>query len=76
VTRFTHCTRELANMTPGQYLNHCRLKAAQEMLVIRPELTVTQVALACGFGSGQYFSNLFRVAHGTTPASYRERMLE
>ncbi len=76
VTRFTHCTRELANMTPGQCLNHYRLEAAQQMLVIRPDLTVTQVALACGFGSGQYFSSLFRTAHGVTPARYRESMRE
>ncbi len=74
VTRFTHCTKELVNMAPGQYLTHCRLKAAEQMLADRPDLNVTQVALACGFGSGQYFSNLFRASHGTSPGRYRERM--
>ncbi len=75
VTRFTHCTKELVNMAPAQYLTHCRMKAAEDMLADRPELNVTQVALACGFGSGQYFSNLFRASHGTSPRRYRERML-
>ncbi len=74
VTRFTHCTKELVNMAPGQYLTHCRMKAAEQMLADRPDLNVTEVALACGFGSGQYFSNLFRASHGTSPRRYREQM--
>lgn len=75
VTRFTHCTRELTNMAPGQYLGECRLRAAEEMLVRKPERNVTQVALLCGFSSGQYFANLFRRKYGITPSGYRQAKL-
>jgi AraC-like DNA-binding protein len=71
VTRFTHCTKELTNMAPGQYLNHCRLRVAERLLVSHPEMNVTQVAMACGFASGQYFATLFRRGCGMSPSRYR-----
>ncbi len=75
VTRFTQCTKELTNLAPGHYLNHCRLKLARRMLWEHPELNVTQVALACGFTSGQYFATLFRERFGMPPSAYREKKL-
>ena len=73
VTRFTHYTKELMNAAPAQHLTHCRLQVAADMLLSRPEMTVTQVAAACGFCSGQYFATLFRECYGTTPRDYRAR---
>ena len=32
VTNFIHHTKQLTNMTPMQYLNHCRLTAAADLL--------------------------------------------
>jgi transcriptional regulator GlxA family with amidase domain len=63
-------------MAPGHYLSYCRLKEAQEILLSRRDLSVTQVALACGFGSGQYFSKLFRESLGLTPGEYRRETPE
>ncbi len=71
VTRFTHCTRELVNTAPGQYLSQCRVQVAAQMLARRPELSITQVAAACGFCSGQYFATVFRQLHGMPPKRYR-----
>lgn len=71
VTSFIHHSKQLVNMTPIQYLNHCRLTAAAQLLRHDPERTVTEVALACGFTSSQYFATVFRRRYGTTPREFR-----
>jgi AraC family L-rhamnose operon regulatory protein RhaS len=71
VTSFISQTKQLFNMTPIQYLNHCRLVAASKLLAGQPDQGVTQIALACGFASGQYFATLFRRHMGVTPKAFR-----
>jgi len=73
VTRFIQHSRQLTNMTPGQYLNHCRLVLASQVLRDEPEQTVTQVAMACGFASSQYFATLFRRHFGVSPRAFRQQ---
>ncbi len=70
-TNFISYTRQLTNRTPIQYLNHCRLRAAAQLLRERPELSVTDVALRCGFSSSQYFATLFREEFAAKPRDYR-----
>jgi AraC family L-rhamnose operon regulatory protein RhaS len=70
-TQFIHYVKRLTNMTPVQYLNECRLEAAQRMLREAPEQGITQVALACGFNSSQYFARLFRRRFGCSPHEIR-----
>jgi AraC-like DNA-binding protein len=71
VTNFIRHTRQLTNMTPMQYLNHCRLTVAADLLRVQPRRSVTDVALACGFSSSQYFATLFRGRFGATPRTFR-----
>lgn len=71
VTRFNDYCKSLTNMTPVQFLNHCRLDAATRLLRANPELSVTQVAMRCGFGSSQYFANAFRRRFECSPTEYR-----
>ena len=76
VTNFIHHTRQLTNMTPAQYLNHCRLTAAADRLRSQPRQSVTEIALGCGFTSSQYFATLFRRQFGATPREFRSRSSE
>ena len=71
VTNFIHHTRQLTNLTPIQYLNRCRLAAAARLLRERPDHSITRIALACGFTSGQYFATLFRRHFGVAPRTFR-----
>ena len=73
VTNFIHHSKQLVNMTPIQYLNHCRLTAAAQLLKEHPDRSITDLALACGFASSQYFATLFRRNFGTTPRAFRDR---
>ena len=58
-------------MTPMQYLNHCRLSVAARLLKEQPERSITNIAVACGFSSSQYFATLFRRNFGVTPRAFR-----
>jgi len=72
VTYFTHHCRQLTHMTPLQFLNHTRLEAATRFLRERPKRSVTSIAMACGFGSSQYFATVFRRHFGCTPRQFRD----
>jgi len=49
-----------------------RVDAARRLLDTRPDLTVTEVALACGFHSSQYLATVFRRLTGKTPREIRQ----
>lgn len=68
-SRFAHYCQEITNLSPARHLTRCRLEAAARLLRESPGVNVTDVALACGFSSSQYFSNAFRRAFGTTPSA-------
>ena len=74
-TRFRHYCRQLTNLTPVHFLELCRVKAASQMLIERPRMTITEIAMACGFGSSQYFATVFRRHHEDSPRAFRKKAL-
>ncbi len=71
VTQFVHVTKRLFNLAPGNYLRRCRLEDAARQLLRRPEQRILDVAMQCGFGSGQHFARCFRRRFGCSPQVYR-----
>jgi len=71
VTQFTTHVRRLTGLTPERFLVECRLQHAAALLRREPELSVLEVALACGFSSSQHFATLFRRRFGCTPTAWR-----
>jgi AraC family L-rhamnose operon regulatory protein RhaS len=69
-SQFSEYCRQLTGMTPMQYLTHCRVEMAAQMLATRPQATITEIAYACGFNSSQYFATVFRGAKGCAPSAY------
>lgn len=69
-----YCQR-ITNLTPGRYLTHCRVEAAKRMLGSRPEVSVTDIAMACGFQSSQYLATVFRQKTGQSPSAYRKALM-
>ena len=57
-------------LTPNDYLQRLRVEKAQEQLR-QGDLTVTDIALANGFSSGQYFSTVFTRYTGVSPTDFR-----
>ena len=68
-TRFAHYCERLTNLTPREYLSRLRVRRACALLE-RGELTVTEIAYACGFGSSQYFATVFRRSEGHAPRDH------
>lgn len=63
------CFRKALGTTPVAYLNAYRVSEATEMMRAG-EMTVTQIAFACGFSSASYFSKAFRAQVGMSPREY------
>ncbi len=72
-TQFVHYVKQLTNAAPMHYLNDCRLQLAAGLLHQNDANSVTDIALACGFSSSQYFATLFKRRFGCTPKTYKER---
>jgi len=72
-TRFAHYCKEITNMSPIDYLVRCRVEAATHVLIERSKLSITDVALRCGFESSQYFSRVFHEHMGCSPRDYRRQ---
>ncbi len=70
-TQFTHYCRQITNQTPIDFLTHRRLEAARKMLIEEKSRSVTDIALACGFQSSQYFTTVFHQKLGCSPRDYR-----
>jgi AraC family L-rhamnose operon regulatory protein RhaS len=70
-SQFSAYCRQITNMTPIEYLTHCRVEQAARMLRQSPGPDITEIALACGFSSSQYFATVFRNHTGCSPSQYR-----
>ena len=60
-------------MSPKQYLIKLRLSRAIELLA-EGELSVKQVALACGFADEKYFSRVFSKRYGYPPSHFYRKL--
>ena len=76
-TRVAMSTRQLErlfrrylNRSPKRYYMDLRLQRARNLLM-QTNMSVINVALACGFTSPSHFSKCYRLQYDTTP--YRER---
>lgn len=76
LTRFTHHCKQITNLTPMRYLMIKRIELAKKLLREQNELTATEIAYSCGFGSSQYFSTVFKKAEKCSPNEYRQKQLE
>ncbi len=57
--------------TPVEYLNGFRLQRAADLLR-KPDVTVAEAAMACGFENFSYFSKMFRSRFRCSPSEYRK----
>ncbi|OWU84895.1 AraC family transcriptional regulator [Oceanicola sp. 22II-s10i] len=62
--------RRYLNRSPKRYYMELRLQKARNLLM-QTDMSVINVALACGFASPSHFSKCYRAQYETTP--YRER---
>ena len=64
---FSRYFRKTAGVTFSRQLNCVRTDEAVRMLQSKPDLSVTQVADACGFGTIRNFNRIFKELTGFAP---------
>lgn len=69
---FARMFRSSTGEAPHQYVMRRRMEAAQQLLQFST-LSLTEIALRCGFHSSSHFSNRFRQRHGMAPSAWRQR---
>lgn len=62
--------RETLHLTPLEMIREVRLQEAGRLLAAS-EVSVTEIAGRCGFGSVSYFGQVFAARYGCTPGEYR-----
>jgi AraC-like DNA-binding protein len=70
---FCRAFKQSTGLSPGRYLNQLRVARAKEMMVDR-SLSLTRIALDCGFSCSNRFSVAFRRVTGVTPRTYRKSL--
>jgi AraC family transcriptional regulator len=57
--------------TLGDYLRRRRVEIGAQRLLLRPDLSVLNAALAVGFGSGEAFARAFKLRFACSPTQWR-----
>lgn len=63
---------ESLDMTLTEYYTRLRVRRGRELL-IQSQMSITQIAAACGFNSNSHFSKVYRGLYGKTPRKERQR---
>lgn len=66
----TRCFKKNLDITPFNYLIQYRLEVAKTMLQ-SSEMSITEIAMQCGFESVSYFDRVFRKYYWLTPKEFR-----
>ena len=69
---FHRMFKAVTGETVAQCIRRHRIGAAARRLVYHPSLSITDIALDCGFSSSANFAKAFRQAEGCTPSQYRQ----
>jgi AraC family transcriptional regulator len=70
---FLRMFRAATGYTPHNYLLKLRVDRVRELLA-SPTLSLTDIALECGFSSHSHLSRVFRQVLGATPSEYRRSL--
>ena len=62
--------QQVSGCSPGEFIRDVQISEAKRQLV-NTHLTVTQIAITCGFSDGSAFARVFRSVTGKTPTAYR-----
>ncbi len=72
-TYFSKIFKDVTGKDFREYLNDHRITKAKEILLNGSKLSITEIALALGFGDITTFERIFKRTVGLTPMQYRNR---
>jgi two-component system response regulator YesN len=71
-SRYWTVFRRCMGMSPSEYMTQMRMRRACELLVMA-DMSVREVAEACGYSDQLYFSRVFRAHFGVAPSKYENQ---
>jgi AraC family transcriptional regulator len=74
VRHFTRAFRQSIGVPPHRYLLKRRVRRAQELLM-NPDLSLLDIALACGFADQSHFTRVFSASVSMSPGMWRRTYL-
>jgi AraC-like DNA-binding protein len=75
VSHFTRAFRQTTGLPPHRWLLRQRVECAQ-VLLRNASLSLSEVALACGFADQSHFTRVFSGATGFAPGAWRRTLLK
>ncbi len=67
---FCQIFKEVTGKTAIEYISGVRIEKAEKLLE-KTDMTVTEIAMLCGFDDANYFSRIFKKLKGVSPTSLR-----
>lgn len=67
--------KEISNQSISQFIREIRLNKAKDLL-LKEEITVSEIAYKVGFGSSTYFNKCFHEYFGVAPGEFKKQELE
>lgn len=67
----SHTFKALTGVSPMSYIIRRRIDEAQSLL-LTTNLTITAIAIECGYNNSNYFQSVFKNIVGMTPGKYRK----
>lgn len=67
----SHTFKNLTGSSPMSYIIRRRIDEAQNLL-LTTNLTITTIAMECGYNNSNYFQSVFKNIVGMTPGKYRK----
>lgn len=68
---FHRVFKSVAGETLGDFIRRVRISTAAMRLLSNPKLSITEVAVGCGYSSSSAFAREFRNAFGTSASAFR-----
>jgi AraC family transcriptional regulator len=72
---FCRSFKRSTGLPPHRFLTQSRIERAKLLLSAEWTTSVTEVALASGFGGSTQFARAFRAAVGVSPREYRAKLI-
>lgn len=69
-SRVSHIFKDITGITIMKYIENTRINNSMKML-IETDLSITEIALSCGFCDNSYYTLRFKQKNGLTPKEYR-----
>ncbi|MBD2034265.1 helix-turn-helix transcriptional regulator [Leptolyngbya sp. FACHB-321] len=71
-SHFSRSFKQSVGIAPYQYLMQQRVERAQQLLK-QPAISISDIALNCGFANQTHLTKVFRQLTGVTPKAYQKR---